>query len=550
MGAFGAAGEGRRCGRGPSKTQSAFTDRQRRKNDVVGAFGTYLHSPMVKLTSRVAGRKFLEVFGGSVHSGRWSKGILYKAGPREQGHAGTQHWMEGTSAKSAPKHLTRREIDELATELNGAVNEEHLTPHRGLENMCSTRRHDVFSRILCGLAFEPHQDPMQAARAAMMPNTDPVDGDAAPCLAWTGPRHGPKQYARIHVRGIGNVYVHVLMAYFFLNRSQHTFPLQLNRGEKKSERIVVVGHNNPGCKCFSPHHISLKTQSQNAKDALAHGTAKMPNTVGENNGRHILTPEQVDDLRNNIDPLEVWKRGPECYGVGERQIAKIRARKAWNGDADAHVTYSAHDGQDAPGTTQESQVSKVRRKTLGKREMRSVRMLLCGLPGRRKKKGRRGPRQWHGSDGGTLAQVRRDGGDDMGEKHIRALTKPDGALFKWLQRHELRLRWGREESGIRSRNLHEMLLRCMRRRLRGMLLEEGVIEHNKRWRWGLEREEVWQCVQRGQQITARDMEHELASFANYLAQGQFDYVLLSEEERRQYDLRAEQRYVAAGGGTY
>ena len=108
--------------------------------------------------------------------------------------------------------------------------------------------------------------------------------------------------------------------------------------------------------------------------------------------------------------------------------------------------------------------------------------------------------------------------------------------------------WG-PEAGTPSRNLHEMLLRCMRRRLRDVLLEQRVIENNKRWQWGLERENVWEPVQRGQQIMARDMDHELASFANYLAQGQFDYVLLSEEERRQYDLRAEQRYVAAGGRT-
>ena len=516
---------------------------------MVGAFGTYLHSPMVKLTSRVARRKFLEVFGGSVHSGRWSKGILYKAGPREQGHAGTQHWMEGTSAKSAPKHLTRREIDDLATELNGAVNEEHLTPHRGLENMCSTRRHDVFSRILCGLAFEPHQDPMQAARAAMMPNTDPSDGDAAPCHLWTGPRHGPKQYARIHVPGIGNVYVHVLIAYFFLNRNQHAFPQQLNRGNKKSERIVV-GHNNPGCKCFSPHHISLKTQSQNAKDALAHGTAVLPNTVGVNNGRHILTPEQVDDLRKNIDPLEVWKRAPECYGVGERQIAKIRAHKAWNGDADAHVTCSAHDGQDAPGTTQESRLSKARRRALGKREMHSVRVLLCGKPGRRKQKGRRGPRRWQGSDDGMLAQVRREGGDDMGQKRINGLTKADGGIFKWLLQQGLGSEWSREEGGNRSRNLHEMLLRCMRRRLRRVLVEEGVIEDVRRWKWGLERDDVWQCVQQEQKRMVRYMEHELWQLANYLADRQYDYFLMSDEERRQHDLREEQRYIASGGTNW
>jgi hypothetical protein len=390
---------------------------------------------------------------------------------------------------------------------------------------------------------------MQVAHAAMMPNTDAVQGDVAPCLRWTGPRHGRKQYARIHVQGTGRVYVHDLMGYYFLNRNQHAFPPQLNHGDNRSERIVV-GHNNPGCHCFSPHHISLKTQSQNCLDAIAHGTMVPPNTVGTNNGHHILTWEQVEHIRSS-DPLEVWKRGPGCYDIGEHQIARIRAGKAWNGDPDAHVTSSAHDGQDAPGTTQESRVSKQRRNQLGKLEMQSARALLSGWPGRRKKKGRRGPNKWEGSERGLLAQVKRAhrwvrgaweprvDGDDKGEKRIQALTKRGGGLFKELQQ-VLQRGWG-PEAGTPSRNLHEMLLRCMRRRLRDVLLEQRVIENNKRWQWGLERENVWEPVQRGQRMMERDMERDLEQFANNLDQGQYDYFLMSEAERRQFDRREAQR---------
>ena len=90
----------------------------------------------------------------------------------------------------------------------------------------------------------------------------------------------------------------------------------------------------------------------------------------------------------------------------------------------------------------------------------------------------------------------------------------------------------------------------MRRRLRDVLLEQRVIENNKRWQWGLERENVWEPVQRGQQMMARDMGRDLEQFANDLDQGQYDYFLMSEEERRQADRREAQREEARGEHIY
>ncbi len=83
-----------------------------------------------------------------------------------------------------------------------------------------------------------------------------------------------------------------------------------------------------------------------------------------------------------------------------------------------------------------------------------------------------------------------------------------------------------------------------------MLVEEGVIEDVRRWKWGLERDDVWQCVQQEQKRMVRYMEHELWQLANHLADRQYDYFLMSDEERRQHDLREEQRYIASGGTNW
>ena len=360
--------------------------------------------------------------------------------------------------------------------------------HRGLEKLSFLDRVTLFRRILLQLVFPEGSNRVDFASAAFLPN-ESSRGEKLPCITWSGATHGPKKYARLHIKGVGKVYIHVLFFYYFGNKQ---LPEKLCRKNENSP-ATVVGHNRRNCKCFSPHHLSLKTQSRNTLDGLAHGTIIMPNTVGENNGRCKLTFEQVETIKHE-DKRLLWKYRESAYGVRAEQISKIRRGKAWAGDPSKVVSYSWHDGHDAPGTgTPEDPISRARRRTLGRQEVSSIQKLLCGKPHRRKNAGRGGtPRTWSGARDGVLYVL-------GGPKVTREKCRPGTSTWVDL-RGALAEAFGSEQSSSRrpSLNLHELLLRNLRRHTRCALSEARHIDPgSRRWSWSMEDDEKWSlvCVQ-------------------------------------------------------
>lgn len=97
--------------------------------------------------------------------------------------------------------------------------------------------------------------------------------------------------------------------------------------------IPVCRHTCDNPICTNPSHLLEGTVKQNTHDAIRRGRfkgfPKLPKG-GENNGRAVLTEEQVQEIR------EAYARGgvrqvdlAEKYGVGQGAISKLLLGKSW-----------------------------------------------------------------------------------------------------------------------------------------------------------------------------------------------------------------------------
>jgi hypothetical protein len=129
------------------------------------------------------------------------------------------------------------------------------------------------------------------------------------CWLWTGTITG-MGYGTIRVRG----------RYVFV----HRYAWEL--GHRKLSRWECVLHRCDNPRCIRPSHLWVGTQAENQDDKVG----KFRQAVGEKNGRHKLTEEQVIEIRRRL------RRGDRVvdlaseFNITRSSVRKIGLHLSWN----------------------------------------------------------------------------------------------------------------------------------------------------------------------------------------------------------------------------
>jgi hypothetical protein len=82
--------------------------------------------------------------------------------------------------------------------------------------------------------------------------------------------------------------------------------------------------------CQNDRHWWLGTGSQNMRDAIAKGRFRQPDNSGESHGMHLLTIEQVTEIRRRWEAGGFLQRQlAEEFGVRQQQISRIVRNQSW-----------------------------------------------------------------------------------------------------------------------------------------------------------------------------------------------------------------------------
>jgi len=78
--------------------------------------------------------------------------------------------------------------------------------------------------------------------------------------------------------------------------------------------------------CVRPTHLFLGTQRENIQDAIEKGRF---NSVGKNNGRAILTEENVREIRSRLRLGDTHRQLARRFKVTKSAITRINIGQAW-----------------------------------------------------------------------------------------------------------------------------------------------------------------------------------------------------------------------------
>lgn len=108
-------------------------------------------------------------------------------------------------------------------------------------------------------------------------------------------------------------------------RFAHRFALQLRLG-RRLEPGEIARHRCHNPPCVNPSHLLPGTKADNSRDMVEAGRATQKGARGEENGKHLLTEEQVRYIRAASEPRRVLATR---YGVSPSTIKAVRARQNW-----------------------------------------------------------------------------------------------------------------------------------------------------------------------------------------------------------------------------
>ena len=104
----------------------------------------------------------------------------------------------------------------------------------------------------------------------------------------------------------------------------HRFSWILKNGKIPNGLFVCHKCDNPSC--VNPSHLFLGTNKENIKDMYNKGRA--PNTKGENNGRAILTWQNVKRIRSLINKYTLAEIAKK-FGVSHGCVSHIKFGRNW-----------------------------------------------------------------------------------------------------------------------------------------------------------------------------------------------------------------------------
>lgn len=85
---------------------------------------------------------------------------------------------------------------------------------------------------------------------------------------------------------------------------------------------LVIRHKCDHPWCCNPFHLESGTHTDNVRDRCERDRT----ALGEQNGRHVLTEDQIPAIRADERPLKVIA---EAYGVTHWTIQAVKYRRSW-----------------------------------------------------------------------------------------------------------------------------------------------------------------------------------------------------------------------------
>lgn len=140
-------------------------------------------------------------------------------------------------------------------------------------------------------------------------NIDKVS--AAPCWLWAG---------AVSKRGYGIFRANFHGQNFW---RAHRFSWAFHNDRAIPQGLVVC-HSCDNPRCVNPDHLRADTQASNNAEAIVRGRWK-PN-VGTQNGRAIVSPRQVQEIRTSADSQMVLAKR---YGIAQGQVSRIIRGENW-----------------------------------------------------------------------------------------------------------------------------------------------------------------------------------------------------------------------------
>lgn len=89
---------------------------------------------------------------------------------------------------------------------------------------------------------------------------------------------------------------------------------------------LFVCHKCDNRRCINPDHLFLGTNAENMADCARKGRASGLRNIGENNGRAVLS---IDDVRAILASKEIYPILGARYGVSRSTIAMIKTGRIW-----------------------------------------------------------------------------------------------------------------------------------------------------------------------------------------------------------------------------
>lgn len=141
-----------------------------------------------------------------------------------------------------------------------------------------------------------------------------VKGSASDCWEWNGTMQ-PNGYGRLSLGAKSEG-----------SEGAHRISWRLhNKTEIPKGMHVMHSCDNP--KCVNPSHLSVGTPKQNTQDMIAKGRKVIASPVGNDNGKAIINPDIVRQIRQSNESHAALARK---FGISPNCVRGVRIGRTWS----------------------------------------------------------------------------------------------------------------------------------------------------------------------------------------------------------------------------